>query len=172
MRISSELHISWNARCIWSLDRSAHVAFTVESSRVSFETTWRHGTLRCSTLCTLADVMHCVSFRLRGGSLQSASPITASVIYAMFQERVRGFMSCRLLQTACSFPPQVAIGVRRSVTGSRFFGRVGESRLSQMCPVWISKNMETPLGHRILFLVVVNAIFIGMAVQRERCLRV
>ena len=135
--------------------------FTVESSRVSFETTWRHGTVRCSTICTLADVMLCVSFRLRGRSLQSASPITASVIYGMFQERFLGFASCRSLQTALSFPPHVAIGVRRSVTGSRFFGGVGESRVSHMCPVLIAKDMETPLGHRILFLDIANVIFLG-----------
>ena len=34
----------------WSLGCSAHFAFTVELSRVSFETTWRHGTVRCSTI--------------------------------------------------------------------------------------------------------------------------
>ena len=36
--------------------------------------TW---TVRRSTICPWADVMHCVSFRLHGGSLQSASPFTA-----------------------------------------------------------------------------------------------
>ena len=135
MRISSELHMSWNARCIWSLHRSAHFAFTVEFSRVSFETTWRHETVRCSRICTWADVMHCVSFRLRFGSLQSAAPITACCLLCkeigvgfqvLSEDSVR--TDCRLLRLVC-----------------------------------ISKDMETPLWHRILD--IVNAMFMGMAVQ-------
>ena len=30
-----------------------------------------------------------------------------------------------------------------------------------MCPVWIAKDMETPLGHRIFFLDIANVIILG-----------
>ena len=149
-------------RRFWSLDPLRELR--VESSRVSFETTWRHWD---------SAVFH--NMHLGGRDALCVVPSTwwksaeCFSVHGISQERVRGFMSCRSLQT-CVF---VAICVRRSVSGSRFFLKDSVRADCRNCVKCAYLRMWKRCCGIVSFSrYCKNAMFMGMAVQRERWLRV